>query len=130
MREAALAGFDDASLGARIRTIAMPDSTAPAGIERVADVPIYHADAITRRGHALAATSYGKQGRIRVSADTAATLSLANGARVRVSQGGAMCESFVTVDASVPPGSVRIPLATEVSAALGNATAAVTLEAV
>ncbi|HOB00268.1 NADH-quinone oxidoreductase subunit NuoG [Casimicrobium huifangae] len=130
VRNAALTGFSDASLGARIRTLAMPDSTAPVGLERVADVPIYHSDALARRGQALATTSYGKQPRVRLSGETASSLSLTNGARVKVTQAGQTTRATVAVDNRVPPGSVRIPLATEVSAALGNASAAVTLEAV
>ena len=130
VRNAALTGFSDASLGARIRTLAMPDSTAPVGLERVADVPIYHSDALARRGKALATTSYGKQPRVRLSGETASSLSLTNGARVKVTQAGQTTRATVAVDNRVPPGSVRIPLATEVSAALGNASAAVTLEAV
>ena len=130
VRNAALTGFSDASLGARIRTLAMPDSTAPVGLERVADVPIYHSDALARRGQALATSSYGKQPRVRLSGETASSLSLTNGARVKVTQAGQTTRATVAVDNRVPPGSVRIPLATEVSAALGNASAAVTLEAV
>ena len=130
VRNAALTGFSDASLGARIRTLAMPDSTAPVGLERVADVPIYHSDALARRGQALATSSYGKQPRVRLSGETASSLSLTNGARVKVTQAGQTTQATVAVDNRVPPGSVRIPLATEVSAALGNASAAVTLEAV
>ncbi len=130
VRNAALTGFSDASLGARIRTLAMPDSTAPVGLERVADVPIYHSDALARRGQALATTSYGKQPRVRLSGETASSLSLTNGARIKVTQAGQTTRATVAVDNRVPPGSVRIPLATEVSAALGNASAAVTLEAV
>ncbi len=130
VRNAALTGFSDASLGARIRTLAMPDSTAPVGLERVADVPIYHSDALARRGQALATSSYGKQPRVRLSGETASSLSLTNGARIKVTQAGQTTQATVAVDNRVPPGSVRIPLATEVSAALGNASAAVTLEAV
>ena len=130
VRNAALTGFSDASLGARIRTLAMPDSTAPVGLERVADVPIYHSDALARRGQALATSSYGKQPRVRLSGETASSLSLTNGARIKVTQAGQTTRATVAVDNRVPPGSVRIPLATEVSAALGNASAAVTLEAV
>ena len=130
VRNAALTGFSDASLGARIRTLAMPDSTAPVGLERVADVPIYHSDALARRGQALATSSYGKQPRVRLSSETASSLSLTNGARIKVTQAGQTTQTTVAVDNRVPPGSVRIPLGTEVSAALGNASAAVTLEAV
>ncbi len=79
---------------------------------------------------ALATTSYGKQPRVRLSGETASSLSLTNGARVKVTQAGQTTRATVAVDNRVPPGSVRIPLATEVSAALGNASATVTLEAV
>jgi len=130
VRNVALTGFSDASLGARIRTISMPDSPSPAGLERVADVPIYHSDAVTRRGPSLATSGYGKQPRVRISGETAAALSLANGARVKVTQGVLSSEATVVVEATVPAGSVRIPLGTELSAALGDVSAPVTLEAI
>ena len=99
------------------------------GLERVADTPIYHADALVRRGHSLSISAYGKQPRIRTNAATAIQLGLSPGASVTAKQGGAQATAPLAIDESVPTGAVRIAFATEVSAQLGDATAVITLEA-
>jgi len=128
VRNAALADFSDAKLGARIRSLRLPDTEAMA-LERTADVPIYHADPLVRRARALSLSGYGKQPRIRVSEATARDLGLGNGASVRVRQGEGSATGVLAVDATVADGVVRVPLGTEVSAALGDARLAITVEA-
>ena len=87
VRNVALTGFGDASLGARIRTISMPDSTSRLASNGWQTFRSITPDAVTRRGPSLATSGYGKQPRVRISSETAAALSLANGARVKVTQG-------------------------------------------
>lgn len=130
VKAAALRTFDAANLGVRAAPAGASNSTVGAGLERVADVPIYHADSLVRRGHALSISTYGKQPRVRVSAATASGLGLSTGSQVRLSQGGYSAIATLMVDGTVADGAVRVPLATEVSAALGNATAPISLEAV
>ena len=109
--------------------LALSDSESTGALERVADLPIYHADSLVRRGHALSLTAYGKQPQVRISHVTAESLGLKAGDDIRVTQGGFSAVATLFVDATVAVGAVRVPLATELSAQLGDATAPITLEA-
>ncbi len=130
VRDAALAGFDAAKLGNNVATLSTTVNTADGdALERIADVPIYHADPIVRRAASLAKSAYGKQGRVRMNAETAKSLGLSHGANVVVAQGGGRATSTLSVDATVPNGAVRVPLYTEVSAQLGNASLPITVVA-
>jgi NADH-quinone oxidoreductase subunit G len=126
VKNAALKNFSETSLGARPAAIQNPHPPSghplPGGegtLERVADLPIYHADSLVRRGKSLQLSAYGKQARVRMSSETAKQLGLTHGAQVRVEQGAYSATSTLTVDESVPTGAVRVPLATEVSTQLG-----------
>jgi len=125
----ALSSYSEAQLGARVRMLALSDSESAGALERVADLPIYHADSLVRRGQALSLSAYGKQPHVRVSQLTADGLGLKAGDNVRLTQGGYSATAKLAVDATVAVGAVRVPLATELSAQLGDATAAITLEA-
>jgi NADH-quinone oxidoreductase subunit G len=119
VKNAALANFNEASLGAKPMSIQSNGASSNAALERVADLPIYHADSLVRRGKSLQLSAYGKQARIRMNAETAKQLGVAHGMQVRVEQGVGSATSTLAVDESVPTGAVRVPLATEVSAQLG-----------
>ncbi len=125
----ALSNYTESQLGARVRMLALSDSESKGTLERVADVPIYHADSLVRRGHALSLSAYGKQPRVRVSQKTADSLGLKAGADVRLTQGGYSANATLHVDSTVAEGAVRVPLSTEISAQLGDVVAAITLEA-
>ena len=127
VKAAALAGFDASKLGAVPAPIAAVVTTINNALERVADVPIYHADPLVRRGLALSRSAYGKQAHVRMNAETAKLLNLTDGATVTVTQGAGSATSTLSVDASVPNGAVRVPLATETSAQLGAATDPITV---
>ena len=129
VKAAALAGFDATKLGAVPAAIASVNTMANTVLERVADVPIYHADPLVRRGLALSRSAYGKQAHVRINAETAKQLNLTDGTSVTVTQGAGSVLSNLSVDASVPNGAVRVPLATEVSAQLGAATDPITVVA-
>ena len=130
VRRAALADFDEAQLGANVAApSALAAAERAAGLERVATVPVYHADPLVRRAPSLAQTRLGRQARLRIAPATAAALALTDGARVRIKAGVTHTETTVALDPAVAPGCVAIALATEVSAALGDANAPVTLEA-
>ena len=122
VKAAALAGFDAAKLGAVPAAIVALKVAAHTTLERVADVPIYHADPLVRRGLALSRSAYGKQAHVRMNAETANQLNLLDGASVKVTQGVGSAISTLSVDTSVPNGAVRVPLATELSALLGATT--------
>ena len=129
VKAAALAGFDVTKLGAKPAVVSAVNATAGNALERVADVPIYHADPLVRRGVALSRSAYGRQAHVRVNGHTAQQLNLIDGAAVTVTQGAGSALATLSVDASVPNGAVRVPLATEVSAQLGAATDPITVVA-
>ena len=129
VKAAALAGFDATKLGVKPAVVSALPTIASNALERVADVPIYHADALVRRGVALSRSTYGKQAHVRMNAHTAQQLNLTDGATVTVTQGGSSALARLSVDASVANGAVRVPLATEVSALLGAATDPITVVA-
>ena len=100
-----------------------------AAIERIGEVPIYAADALVRRAPSLQKTADAKNAkRIFVASDVAARHGIADGADVRVTQGGASVVLPARVDARLAPGCVRIAAALHETAALGPMFGAVTLE--
>jgi NADH-quinone oxidoreductase subunit G len=130
VKKVALANFSDASLGAKPAAIKSAATATATSLERVADVPIYHADPLVRRGKSLHASAYGKQARVRMNAETATQFGLTHGAPVRVEQGGHAIVASLAIDEAAATGTVRVPFATEVSAALGSAVDPITVSAV
>jgi NADH-quinone oxidoreductase subunit G len=90
--------------------IALPVS-APAGLERVADVPIHFADPLVRRAPSLQLTADARPPRARMNAVTLARLGVAEGAQVRVRQGSGEAVLIAVAEAAVPAGVVRIAAA-------------------
>ena len=96
-------------------------ATLTAGsFERIADVPIYHADAIVRRADSLQLTRAAK---VAVQASLPAglfdRLGLKDGDAVRVRQGELSVEMPAARDADLPETVVRVSAATGAAAALG-----------
>ncbi len=89
------------------------------GWERVADVPIYRADAIVRRAVSLQRTSTSSQVSARLAVDVATKLGVEDGHVVRVSQGGAAIELPVRVDSALASGCVGVSAACPQTDALG-----------
>ena len=86
--------------------------TAPArgngGIERVADVPIYFADALVRRAPSLQATADARPPKARISRSLLDQLGIDEGEQIKVRQGRGEAVLATQVDSGVPPGVVRI----------------------
>jgi NADH-quinone oxidoreductase subunit G len=80
-------------------------------VERVADVPIYFADALVRRAASLQRTADARAPKARMHRSLFETLGLAAGAQVRVTQGKGEAVLTAMVDGSVPPGVVCIAAA-------------------
>ncbi len=96
--------------------------SAPAqvdGFERIAEVPIYAADPLVRRAVSLQKTRDAMPPRARVHAATLAKLKLADGAAVRVRQGGGEAILTIAVDAGIPEDCVRIAAAHPATRTLG-----------
>ncbi len=130
VKNASLANFSEASLGAKVAAIKSTSNAVTELLERVTDLPIYHADPLVRRGTSLQASAYGKQARVRMNAETAKQFGLTHGAQVRVEQGGHVVVASLAIDETAATGTVRVPFATEVSAALGIANDAIKVSAV
>lgn len=119
----------------RLSNATTAQTTAPAvtnaGIERLADVPIYHADPIVRRAGSLQLTAAARAAvRASLPADLYAQLGLSNGDAVRVTQGQASVVLPAVLDKSLASGVIRVPAATEASAQLGAMFGAVSVEKV
>jgi len=106
---------DGSALAAMLDNGTRLDVTAPAaahaGVERVADVPIYSADALVRRAAPLQLTNDARPPRARMHRTLLETLGVAEGGQVKVRQGQGEAVLTAVVDAAVPPGVVRIAAA-------------------
>jgi NADH-quinone oxidoreductase subunit G len=130
VKDAALDGRDMAAALSNAPAGALVAAPAPSGIERIAEVPIYSADALVRRSEPLQRTRDAQPPAARMAPALMDRLGLAEGDRVRVAQDGGEATLPVQADASVPPGCVRIAAAHPLTAGLGDMFGAVTLERV
>jgi NADH-quinone oxidoreductase subunit G len=100
-----------------------------AGIERIADVPIYAGDALVRHAAALQTTADARPPIAGLPSALWAQLGLKPGASVRVSQGAAQALLPARLDPTLAPGVVRIPAGHASTVALGAMFGAVSVEA-
>lgn len=103
-------------------------AAAPAGLQRVADVPLYASDAIVRRAASLQQTADAKPPRAILSATLAEQLGVTDGMTVRVTQGSGSAELACEIDASLPANVVRVAAAHPSTAALGAMFGAISVE--
>jgi NADH-quinone oxidoreductase subunit G len=89
-------------------------------LERLADVPIYFADALARRSGPLLATTDGAAPKARLSVATAEALGIQSGDKVQVSQGSGSAILEAAIDAALPANVVRVAAAHVSTAALGD----------
>jgi NADH-quinone oxidoreductase subunit G len=101
----------------------LPSSAARntgAALERIADVPIYHADMLVRRSPPLQMTADAKNAPfVGVSASVWDRLGLSAGAAVRVSQGNASAVLPARLEPSLAANAVRVPAGHPATAMLG-----------
>ncbi len=131
VKTAALAGVDVAARLDNSLAQLPPVSPAPAiagGLERIGDVPIHFADPLVRRAPSLQATHDAVAPQAWMNAGTLASLGVAEGDQVRVTQGEASVLLFAGENARVPDGAVRIPAAHVLTANLGPVTGTVRVE--
>ncbi|MBQ0958680.1 NADH-quinone oxidoreductase subunit G [Ideonella sp. 4Y11] len=100
-----------------------------AGLQRVANVPIYATDAIVRRAPALQATADAKEAAL-VGLPSAlwAQLGLQAGDKVRVSQGSASAVLAAIEDAGLAANTVRVAAGHPATATLGAMFGAIAVE--
>jgi NADH-quinone oxidoreductase subunit G len=101
-------------------------------LERLADLPIYSADALVRRSPSLQATADGRAPVASLPQALWAELGLAEGAQVKVSQdgpnGAASAVLPAVLDASLPANVVRVPAGHADTATLGASFGTVRVE--
>jgi NADH-quinone oxidoreductase subunit G len=113
---------DVGALTARLdnRTVAvLPATAASAGLERIADVPIYSADALVRRAPSLQATADAKAPVVGVPSALWRQLGLQTGADVRIRQGGVSLTLPAREDPTLAANAVRVAAGHPSTAALG-----------
>ncbi|HEV7815162.1 MAG TPA: NADH-quinone oxidoreductase subunit NuoG [Janthinobacterium sp.] len=102
---------------------------APSGaLERLADVPIYFADAVARRSEPLQRTVDGAAPSAWLPAGLAQKLGIKAGDKVKVGQGGGSAVLAAIVDAALPANVVRVAAAHPSTASLGAMFGPITVE--
>ena len=124
---------EEADLKSRLNNIVnMSPQAAKAStatqIERVADVPIYFTDAIVRRAESLQLTADAQAPVASLSAALAAKLGVADGAKVKVTQGQGAAVLTAAVDVKLPENVVRVSAAHATTAGLGGMFGAISVE--
>ncbi|KAF0812601.1 NADH-quinone oxidoreductase chain 3 [Andreprevotia sp. IGB-42] len=122
VRDEILAAGIDAKLdNAPAAAVHVKPQAVAAGLVRLAEVPAYQADAITRRAVSLQATADAQvAGQLRANAATLAALGVAAGDQVRVSQGGSDAVLAAVADEGLLDQVVRVPLAAPATRNLGT----------
>jgi NADH-quinone oxidoreductase subunit G len=126
--EVRTAALGDGDLSARLSNktgVAVARGTAPkaadGAFERVADVPIYHADPLVRRAESLHLTAAARAANaVGLPAALFDTLGLKDGDAVRVRQGEHSVQLPAVRDANLAQTVVRVSAATPAGAALGS----------
>jgi NADH-quinone oxidoreductase subunit G len=117
-----------ASLDNGLNGVALTLNAVSNGLQRIADVPIYFADALARRSPALQKTSDAAAPAARMNAETLMQAGVADGAQVRVKQGPGDAVLLAKLDETVPTGCVRVAAAHASTAALGDMFGSITVE--
>jgi len=89
------------------------------GLQRVADVPIYSADAVVRRASSLQQTQDAAIPVAMMAGCEMQKLGLNTGDRVKVTQGAGSAQLIAVTNDQVPPGAVRVAAGHPATAALG-----------
>ncbi|MGA8033657.1 MAG: molybdopterin-dependent oxidoreductase, partial [Casimicrobiaceae bacterium] len=130
VRDAVLAETGDVTskLSNATRTVIAAPAAAAAGVERIADVPIYSADPLVRRAASLQETADARPPKARVSRTLLDALGIAEGAQIKIGQGAGEAVLATQVDPGVPPGVVRIAAAHPSTCGLEGLSGPVTVE--
>jgi len=129
VRVACLGGRDIAALLSNRIELQVPAAAkAAAGLERIADVPIYFADALVRRAPSLQKTRDARPPRAWMNASLMQRLKVAAGQPVLVRQGEGEARLIAGLDERLPGGCVRVAAAHPSTAALGPMFGALSVE--
>ncbi|MBI1906339.1 MAG: NADH-quinone oxidoreductase subunit G [Rhodocyclales bacterium] len=125
----ALGGDYSARLGNGVTGVAIGGNTlSGAGLERVADVPIYFADPLVRQASSLQRTRDAAAPVARAAAATLAAAGIASGERVRLRSAAGVIELALVSDDGVAPDCIRVPAAHAATVALGPMHGQITVE--
>ncbi len=102
--------------------------TRTQGSQRVADVPIYSADALVRRAASLQRTRDAATPYVRMHRSELQKLGVQSGDTVKVSQGKATVRLAVQADDALPAGVVRVAAGHPATAELGAMFGTITVE--
>jgi NADH-quinone oxidoreductase subunit G len=120
-----------ARLGNRLAGVEIASPVERAGgLERIGEIPIFHADSIVRRSGPLAKTRDGQPPVAWVDASTAAKRGLRNDDRVRLTSGQDSVVLTCLIDEHLPEGCVRVAGAHPATVALGPLAGAIAAERV
>jgi NADH-quinone oxidoreductase subunit G len=120
VRRACLEGKDPAKLlSNRIGAIGAAAGTAMAGLQRIADVPMYFGDPLVRRSPPLQKTREAQPPRAWMNARLMRELGVSAGQPVAVKQGDGTATLAAALDDKLPDGCLRVPAAHPATAALG-----------
>jgi NADH-quinone oxidoreductase subunit G len=128
VRAACLGSTDVATLLSNVIDGVVQPASRRAGIERIAEVPIYFADPLVRRAPSLQKTRDARPPRAWMNARLLQKLGVAAGQPVRVRQGDGSARLAAALDDRLPDDCVRIAAAHAATAALGPMFGAVELE--
>jgi NADH-quinone oxidoreductase subunit G len=118
----------DEAVGSSERILAGLATSAPAveaitasnsGLERITNVPIYAADPLVRRAQSLQRTRDAAVPKARISRTTLASLGLADGVAVRITQGEGVASLVTEADDRVAEGCVCVAAGHPATAMLG-----------
>ena len=111
-------------------SVPSPESSALAGLQRIADVPIYSADAVVRRAVALQATQDAVTPSVIMQSGELQKRGIKSGDTVKVTQGNASVHLIVRADDSLPAATARVAAGHPATAALGAMFGMITVESV
>ncbi|XYJ12087.1 NADH-quinone oxidoreductase subunit NuoG [Telluria sp. B2] len=113
---------------ARLAPSAAKRSEEAGSLQRIADVPIYFADAIARRSEPLLRTADANAPLVRLPLAVAERLGVKAGDAVKVTQGIGSAVLVADIDARLPANVVRVAAAHPATATLGAMFGAINIE--
>jgi NADH-quinone oxidoreductase subunit G len=120
VRADVLAGDITAKLNNSLKAFIAKPAGAKVGLQRIGEVPAYHADSIVRRAAALQKTAAAALQGAWMTAETLASVGVAEGADVSVSQGAGSLVLKALRDDSLPAGCVRVAAGHPATSSLGG----------
>ncbi len=129
IRDSVLVGGVEAHLSNDVQS-AIGLASGPAGLERLADVPIYRSDAMVRRAEPLQQTTASQAPQARMCAATLASLGVESGRTVRVRSPQGEITVTALLDDAVAQGAVRLSAAFAETLPLGGAFGQLSVEGV